>query len=231
MFNTLERLFQTTPNYSSLCVFGCACCPNLRPYMQHKLQFRSKQCIFLGYGTQHKGFKYLDIFEGRIYISRDVVFDESVYPFAKLHPNTGARLRGEISLLPPHLYMPITNCHGGVCLTGNDTTLIDSPNPANKCAEPSHGHTGNKEANSEEIRENREETGGIQALVYHFMQGGLSLVKAESALVKWSGIESASGIDVSPDPRTGAGDSRAGAVPPRMAHIASAPIEGHVSNV
>jgi hypothetical protein len=51
----------------------------------------------------HKGFKCLDVTEGRVYISRDVIFDEDVFPFAKLHPNVGARLRSEILLLPPHL--------------------------------------------------------------------------------------------------------------------------------
>lgn len=51
----------------------------------------------------HKGFKCLDASEGRIYISRDVVFDENVFPFATMHPNAGARLRKEISLLSDSL--------------------------------------------------------------------------------------------------------------------------------
>lgn len=51
----------------------------------------------------HKGYKCLDVQSGRIYISRDVVFDESVFPFASLHPNAGAQLKSEISLLPNHL--------------------------------------------------------------------------------------------------------------------------------
>jgi hypothetical protein len=96
----LERLFHTKPNYMSLRVFGCVCWPNLRPYNKHKLDFWSKQCVFLGYSSQHKGFKCLDISEGRVYISRDVVFDEIVYPFAKLHHNAGVRLRKDISLFP-----------------------------------------------------------------------------------------------------------------------------------
>jgi histone deacetylase 1/2 len=85
----LERLFNQTPNYSSLRVFGCACYPKLRPYNRHKLEFRSKQCVFLGYSNMHKGFKCLEISSGRVYVSRDVVFDETEFPFSKLHSNAG----------------------------------------------------------------------------------------------------------------------------------------------
>jgi hypothetical protein len=98
----LERLYQVKPDFSSLRVFGCACWPNLRPYNKHKLSFRSKECVFLAIVNLHKGFKCLDIPTGRIYISRDVTFDENVFPFSKLH-NTRARLKAEILLLPSSL--------------------------------------------------------------------------------------------------------------------------------
>jgi histone deacetylase 1/2 len=99
----LERLFNQKPEYSSLRVFGCACWPNLRPYNQHKLEFRSRQCVFIGYSPLHKGFKCLDVSSGRVFISRDVIFDESIFPFSELHSNAGARLRAEINLLPSDL--------------------------------------------------------------------------------------------------------------------------------
>ena len=35
-----------------------------------------------------------------IYISRDVVFDEKIFPFSELHENAGARLRTEVKSLP-----------------------------------------------------------------------------------------------------------------------------------
>jgi histone deacetylase 1/2 len=76
----MTRLLQETPDFSSLRVFGCACWPNLRPYNTRKLAFRSKQCVFIGYGHIHKGVKCLDVSTGRVYISRDIVFDESVFP-------------------------------------------------------------------------------------------------------------------------------------------------------
>jgi histone deacetylase 1/2 len=80
-----ERLLHVTPNYDALHVFGCAWWPNLRPYNKRKLAFRSKQCVFLGYSPLHKGVKCLDVSTSRIYISRDVVFDEKVFSFASLH--------------------------------------------------------------------------------------------------------------------------------------------------
>jgi len=39
-------------------------------------------------------------------VSRDVVFDEKVFPFALMHPNAGAQLRAELSLLPDILLNP-----------------------------------------------------------------------------------------------------------------------------
>jgi hypothetical protein len=75
-----ERLLQVKPNYEPLRVFGCACCSNLRPYNKHKLSFRSKKCVYLGYSPRHKGVKCLDTDTGRVYISCDVVFDENIFP-------------------------------------------------------------------------------------------------------------------------------------------------------
>jgi hypothetical protein len=87
----LERLFGEKLNYSGLRTFGCACWLNLWPFNSNKFQFHSKQCVFLGYCNMHKGFKCLDVVEGRVYISRDVVFDETIFLFSKLNPNAGAR--------------------------------------------------------------------------------------------------------------------------------------------
>jgi histone deacetylase 1/2 len=37
----VKRLLHSKPNYESLCIFGCACWPNLRPYNTRKLSFHS----------------------------------------------------------------------------------------------------------------------------------------------------------------------------------------------
>lgn len=42
-----ETLFLHKPDYNFLKVFGCACYPLLRPYNQHKFDFRSSLCLLI----------------------------------------------------------------------------------------------------------------------------------------------------------------------------------------
>jgi hypothetical protein len=153
----IERLLHKTPDYASLRTFGCACWPNLRPFNTRKLAFRSTQCVFLGYSPMHKGLKCLDVKSGRVYISRDVVFDETVFPFASLHPNAGALLRKEILLLPEALH-PASSQRGEkhcIELTPNDSII-----PASNNSTQVQQYAGeNRMQNGEENRvQNGEET-------------------------------------------------------------------------
>lgn len=86
-----HALYKCLPDYKFLKIFGCACFPLLRPYNQHKLQFRSCECVYLGVSPSHKGHKCLAP-NGRIYISKDVTFNESKFPFPYLFPTTSSQL-------------------------------------------------------------------------------------------------------------------------------------------
>ncbi|RVW31561.1 Retrovirus-related Pol polyprotein from transposon RE1 [Vitis vinifera] len=77
-----ESLFQHMPNYDKLRAFGCLCFPWMRPYSDHKLDKRSKPCVFLGYSNTHNAYKCLDLSSNRVYISRHVQFIEHKFPFA-----------------------------------------------------------------------------------------------------------------------------------------------------
>lgn len=57
MQTPLEILFHTRPVYTQLKVFGCECFPYTRAFIMHKLDFRSKPCLFLGYSLSHKDYK------------------------------------------------------------------------------------------------------------------------------------------------------------------------------
>ena len=71
------------PDYKFLRVFGCACFPYLQPYNKHKLAFKTSKCLFLGYGSFHKGYRCLHP-SGRVYIARSVAFDETTFPYQSL---------------------------------------------------------------------------------------------------------------------------------------------------
>ena len=77
-----HALFGTPPRYDHLRVFGCACYPNTTTTAPHKLAPRSTLYVFLGYSTDHKGYRCYDLTSRRVLISRHVVFDESVFPFS-----------------------------------------------------------------------------------------------------------------------------------------------------
>jgi hypothetical protein len=81
-------LYGTAPTYDHLRVFGCACYPNTFVTAPHKLSPRSTRCLFLGYSSDHKGYRCLDLASHRIIISCHVVFDEDVFPLAGPSPPT-----------------------------------------------------------------------------------------------------------------------------------------------
>ncbi|KAA0049720.1 Retrovirus-related Pol polyprotein from transposon TNT 1-94 [Cucumis melo var. makuwa] len=71
-----ERLYGTPPNYSNLKVFCCASFVLLHPHEHTKLEPRACLCCFLGYDTEHKGFRCWDPLSNRLRISRHVTFWE-----------------------------------------------------------------------------------------------------------------------------------------------------------
>jgi hypothetical protein len=79
-------LFGTTPSYAHLRVFGCAHYLNTSAIALHKLAPRSCRCVFLGYSSDHKGYRCLDLTTNRLLISRHVIFNESSIPFASSNP-------------------------------------------------------------------------------------------------------------------------------------------------
>jgi hypothetical protein len=73
-----SKLFKKSPDYTNLRTFGCLCYHLLRPYTTHKLSFRSKPCIFIGYGGNQCGYRCLDPQTHKAYLSRHV-FNETQF--------------------------------------------------------------------------------------------------------------------------------------------------------
>jgi hypothetical protein len=75
-------LFGIHPSYDHIRVFRCACYPNLASTAPHKLAPSSTRCVFLGYSSDHKGYRCPNLTSHRILISHHVVFDELDFPFS-----------------------------------------------------------------------------------------------------------------------------------------------------
>ncbi|CAH9104736.1 unnamed protein product, partial [Cuscuta epithymum] len=98
-----HKLYNKTPDYGFLKTFGCLCYPFLRPYNQHKIDFRSLPCVFLGYSVAHKGYICFHQPTSRIYISRHVVFNEDVFPYDQQPSPSSSPSRLPPSPSPPTL--------------------------------------------------------------------------------------------------------------------------------
>lgn len=78
----MHHLLLGTPlHYDELRVFWLPLLPNITPTMPHKLSPRSMACIFLGYPSDHRGYRCYDIETRRVYTLRHVSFIEHVFPF------------------------------------------------------------------------------------------------------------------------------------------------------
>ena len=83
-----EKLTGKLPDYSNFKTFGCLCYASTSPKGRHKFQDRARACVFLGYPSGYKGYKLMDIQSHEVFISRNVVFYETLFPF--LQPSQAA---------------------------------------------------------------------------------------------------------------------------------------------
>jgi len=70
----LKMLYKKYPSYSHLRVFGCLCYPLILSTTIHKLQPHSTPCVILGYPSNHRGYKCLELSSNNIIICRHVIF-------------------------------------------------------------------------------------------------------------------------------------------------------------
>ncbi|XP_070011203.1 uncharacterized protein [Nicotiana sylvestris] len=77
-----ELLYGVAPSYSHLKSFGCLCYATVPKCQRDKFQPRAFPCVFIGYPFAKKGYKLYNLQTKSVLFSRDVVFHESIFPYA-----------------------------------------------------------------------------------------------------------------------------------------------------
>lgn len=102
-----EMLFKKIPNYEKLRIFGCLCFPWLKPYSEHKLQPPSRECLFLGYALGQSAYRCYDLINKRMFISRNVRFDEFSFPGKSFFFNDESNLSTPVRTSADDLISPV----------------------------------------------------------------------------------------------------------------------------
>ena len=102
-----KKLYNKTPSYVHLKVFGCLCFAstlshNSSTFSHNRSKFdpRSIPCVFLGFPFGVKGYKLLNFVNKKIFVSRDVTFHETMFPF--ISPTYSSSPHFNITF--PHLF-------------------------------------------------------------------------------------------------------------------------------
>lgn len=76
-----ELVHGTSPSYDHLRVFGSLCYAHNQDRKGDKFDSRSRKCIFVGYPYGQRGWKLYDLEREVFFVSRDVKFVETEFPF------------------------------------------------------------------------------------------------------------------------------------------------------
>ena len=77
----LEKLYGQLQSLDHLKVFGCLCFASTLAHTRNKFEPRSTPCVFLRYPFGVKGYTLLNLLIKKFFLSRDVIFHETMFPF------------------------------------------------------------------------------------------------------------------------------------------------------
>lgn len=128
-----QKLYNQLPDYNFPKVFGYSCFPLLRLYHQHKLDFYTQKCLFIGYSPLHNGYKCLDK-SGKVIIARHVIFNESEFPYSELFSKEHISIVSHttnLTLSPAHFSLsqelPVATCAPTMSATSSSQSSQQTP--------------------------------------------------------------------------------------------------------
>ncbi|XP_074293809.1 uncharacterized protein LOC141620974 [Silene latifolia] len=135
-----EVLLGKLPSYDELNVLGCLCYA-LDP-TPHRDKFAAKRikCIFIGYSYGQKAYKVYDLTTHKVFVSRNVIFSETVFPFK--HSTSVHAPQHLGSALHPSSFdddlvlQPSSPAEESPDATGNTNSPINSPTSETTVSHP-----------------------------------------------------------------------------------------------
>jgi len=79
-----EMLYKTEANFNGLKVFGSLCYASTLSTNRRKFDQRASKCVFIGFKRETKGYILLNIQSREIFVSRNIVFYEHVFPYQRV---------------------------------------------------------------------------------------------------------------------------------------------------
>jgi len=134
------ELLLGTSQLDHLRTFGCLCYVSTTKQGRDKLQNRAIPCVFVGYPHGKKGYKVMSLDDRTIFVSRDVIFHEDIFPFCHQQQNTTS----QTPLFPPSpTYHDISTSYDSLQPTSSTTSLQPSfsSNPPSCESEPPTAHS------------------------------------------------------------------------------------------
>lgn len=149
-----EVLFGQPPAYDMLRVFGCLCFAHNKKHKGDKFASRSRKCIFVGYPHGKKGWKLYDMETGEYFVSRDVKFYETEFPFGS-NSNTSEIIDDSPDIFRDdndELVDATVNVTDEPSVVCSDGEVVNIPSPEILIGDPSTPAT-NLEQNTETVDE------------------------------------------------------------------------------
>jgi hypothetical protein len=75
--SSFQKMYNVKPTVNYFRVFGCVCYVFIADEDRSKFDKKVVRCIFIRYAEQKKGWRCCDPNTNKIYVSRNVVFDEA----------------------------------------------------------------------------------------------------------------------------------------------------------
>ena len=134
-----ELLNNNKPTYNHFCTFGCLCYAFTFSNQRTKFSSHAWASVFLGYHFGYMSYKLLDLESNKVYISRNVIFHESLLLFAYFSmSNDVVDLVSDCVIPKPihSIYEP--SCSQLSMSFPYSPESISSPTPIQTCSHPHH---------------------------------------------------------------------------------------------